>query len=151
MDADELAFRIVDHEPNIRIIDVRSPKEFAALALPNSYNIQRADLFGKDWVSTFSQRHLKKVVVGDDEAQERTACYLLHELGYENLAILRGGIGTFKNTILDSGVFVPTGSRWDADVEQFREGAKTTILKMIADAKNKPVKTVVKRKIQGGC
>ncbi len=151
MDADELAFRIVDHEPNIRIIDIRSPKEFAALALPNSYNVQRADLFGKDWVSTFSQRHLRKVVVGNDETQERTAYYLLHELGYENIAILRGGIGTFKRTILDSTTFVPTGSRWDDDVREFREGARPAILKMIADAKNKPVKTVIKRKIQGGC
>ncbi len=151
MDADELAFRIVDHELNIRIIDIRAPKEYAALALLNSYNVQRTGLFGKDWVSTFSQRHLRKVVVGDDETQERTAYYLLHELGYENVAILRGGIGTFKKTILDSTLFVPTGSRWDADVKEFREGARTAILKMIADAKNKPVETVVKRKIQGGC
>ncbi len=151
MDADELAFRIVDHEQNIRIIDIRSAKEFAELALPNSYNIQRSDLFGKDWVSTFSQRHLKKVVVGNDEVQERTAYYLLKELGYENLAILRGGIGTFRKNILSSTAFVPTGSHWDADVKEFREGARATILKMIADAKNKPVKTIIKRKIQGGC
>ncbi len=151
MEVDELAYRIVDHEPNIRIIDIRSPKEYDALALPGSYNVQRSDFFGKDWVATFSQRHLKKVVVGDDEAQEQTAYYLLHELGYENLAILRGGIGSFKHTILDSGTFVPTGSRWDSDVKDFRESARVTILKMIADAKNKPVKTIIKKKIQGGC
>jgi hypothetical protein len=32
MEVDELAFRIVDHEPNIRIVDVRSKDEFATLA-----------------------------------------------------------------------------------------------------------------------
>jgi hypothetical protein len=121
------------------------------LSLPGSYNVQRNDLFGKDWVATFSRRHLKKVVVGDNEEDERTAYYLLHELGYENLAILRGGMGAFKRTILDSNVFVPTGSRWDGDVRDFRVNARTTILKMIAEAKNKPAKAIVKRKIQGGC
>ncbi len=151
MDADELAFRIVDHESNIRIIDIRSPLDFGLLSLPGSYNVQRNDLFGKDWVATFSRRHLKKVVVGDNEEDERTAYYLLHELGYENLAILRGGMGAFKRTILDSKMFVPTGSRWDGDVRGFRVNARTTILKMIAEAKNKPAKAIVKRKIQGGC
>ena len=151
MAVDELAFRIVDHEPNVKVIDIRTPAEFAKLSLPGSYNVQRSDFFGKDWVAAFSQRHVKKVVVGDNEAQERTAYYLLHELGYENIAVLRGGISAFQNTILDSAVFHPTGSRWDADVKDFRESARVTILKMIADAKNKPVKTIIKRKIQGGC
>ena len=151
MAVDELAFRIVDHEPNVKVIDIRTPEEFAKLSLPGSYNVQRSDFFGKDWVAAFSQRHVKKVVLGDNEADERTAYYLLHELGYENLAVLRGGISAFQNTILDSAVFHPTGSRWDADVKDFRESARVTILKMIADAKNKPVKTIIKRKIQGGC
>ena len=151
MAVDELAFRIVDREPNVKVIDIRTPAEFAKLSLPGSYNVQRSDFFGKDWVAAFSQRHVKKVVVGDNEAEERTAYYLLHELGYENLAVLRGGISAFEKTILDSATFVPTGSRWDADVKDFRESARVTILKMIADAKNKPVKTIIKRKIQGGC
>ncbi len=151
MAVDELAFRIVDREPNVKVIDIRTPAEFAKLSLPGSYNVQRSDFFGKDWIAAFSQRHVKKVVVGDNEADERTAYYLLHELGYENLAVLRGGISAFQNTILDSATFVPTGSRWDADVKDFRESARVTILKMIADAKNKPVKTIIKRKIQGGC
>lgn len=151
MEIDELAFRIVDHEPNTRIIDIRMKEEFAAFALPNSYNIKSSDFFGKDWVSTLSQRHVRKIVVGNDEAQEQAAYYLLKELGYENLAILHGGIGTFRKTILDSSVFVPTGSYWDADAKDFRAAARTTILKMIADAKDKPVKKIIKRKIQGGC
>ena len=43
MEIDELAFRIVDAEPNIRIIDIRTPEAFAKLALPGSMNIQLRD------------------------------------------------------------------------------------------------------------
>jgi len=152
MEPDELAFRIVDNEPNVKIIDIRQPEEFAKLALPGSLNIQLRDFFGKDWILPLSQRHVKKVVVGNDEVQEHIACSLLQELGYENLAELQGGFDRFNKTILSGSPFVPTGSRWDGDVKQFREDARSTILRMIADNKNKGTREPKKeKKIQGGC
>ena len=152
MDVDELAFRIVDHEPNIRMIDIRSKEQYAKLALPGAYNAAVTDLFGRDWIPVISQRHVKKVIIADNEQQERIACLLLDELGYENLAILRGGFLSFDKTILSASGFVPTGSRWDPDVKQFRQNARDVILKLIADAKNKSPKEPKKvRKIQGGC
>ncbi|HUI30953.1 MAG TPA: YeeE/YedE thiosulfate transporter family protein [Candidatus Acidoferrales bacterium] len=151
MEVDELAFRIVDQEPNIRIIDIRQPAEYAKLALPGSSNIQMNDFFSKDAVSSFSQRHMKKVIVGDSEAEERTACLLLHELGYENLSVLKGGFDEFNKTILNPSMFVPTGTRWDADVKEFRENARIEILKMIDADKDKAPREIKKKKIQGGC
>jgi rhodanese-related sulfurtransferase len=152
MDADELAFRIVDREPNIRIIDLRSTDTSASLVLPGEEKIAVRDLFGKEWLPIFSQRHLKKVLVGYDESQERIAYLLLQELGYENLAVLKGGFEAFDKTILSPGPFVPTGSRWDADVKAFREKAHGDILKLIAENKNKGAKEPKKtKKVQGGC
>ncbi len=151
MEVDELAFRIVDHEPKIMIVDIRSPESFAKKSLPGSSNIQMGDFFGKEWADLFSRRHVKKVIVGDDVAQEHAAYLLLERLGYENLAMLEGGYGEFEKKILTAGAFVPTGSRWDADVMQFREKARTDILAMIASSKNTIKKETKKRKIQGGC
>lgn len=152
MTADELAFRLVDAEPNIQIIDIRPATEFAELALPGSKNIPIDEFFGKDWTLLFSQRHLKKVVVANDEAEERTACLLLNRLGYENCVVLEQGFPTFKQEILDATNFVPTGSRWDADVKEFRETARIEINKMIFDAKNTTPKEVKgEKKIKGGC
>ena len=152
MEVDELAFRIVDHEPNIRIIDVRTPESFAKLSLPGANNIQLRDLFGKEWIPVFSTRHVKKVIIADNEMQERSAYLLLQELGYENLAILQGGFDTFNKIILTPSTIVATGTRYDAEVVQFRVHARTDILKMIDDNKNKKPKEAKKeKKIQGGC
>jgi hypothetical protein len=152
MDADELAFRIVDREPNIRIIDLRAPDAFKSHSLPGAENIAVRDLFGKDLIPTLSRRHVKKVLVGNDEAQERTAYLLLQELGYENLTVLQGGSDAFDKTILSAGPFIPTGSRWDGDVKAFREKAREDILKLIAENKNKGAKEPKKaKKVQGGC
>ena len=152
MDVDELAFRIVDHEPNIRLIDLRSSDAFVSRSLPGSDNIALRDLFSKDLIPTLSRRHVKKVLVANDEAQERTAYLLLQELGYENLVVLQGGFGAFDRTILSPAPFIPTGSRWDTDVKTFREKAREDILKLIAENKNKGAKEPKKtKKVQGGC
>jgi rhodanese-related sulfurtransferase/uncharacterized membrane protein YedE/YeeE len=152
MDADELAFRITDREPNIRIIDLRPADTTFGHSLPGAENIAVRDLFSKDWVPLFSRRHVKKVLVGRDEAQGRTAFLLLGELGYENLAVLQGGFEAFEKTIFSTAPFVPTGSRWDADVKVFRQKARGDILRLIAESRNKGAKESKKtKKVQGGC
>jgi len=152
MPIDELAFRIVDMEPNVLIVDVRNPDRFNKLALPGSHNLSLHDFFSKDNNALLSQRHVKKVLVADEEAQEKVACLLLQKLGYENVLALEGGLPRFKETILDSTAFVTTGSRWDSDVKSFRETARVEIAKMIEAGKHTAAKTVkAEKKITGGC
>jgi len=152
MDVDELAFRIVDRDPRIRIIDIRSPGAFGRLALPGSKNVTLRDFFSKDTVSLLSSRHVKKVVVGDTDTQERAAYLLLEALGYENLAVLRGGFGVFQATFLAPAAAAPVGGRWEADVAQFREKARGDILQMIANSKATGAQAPKKvKKIAGGC
>jgi rhodanese-related sulfurtransferase len=151
MEPDELAFRIVDHEPRLQIVDIRSPKAFAAFALPGSRDIPIRDFFGKDPIEVVSRRHVKKVLVADTEREERAACLLLERLGYENVAALKGGLPAFQGTILGAAA-PPAGGRWAEDVRQFRQTARTEILQMIANAKNTAPKEPKKvKKIQGGC
>jgi rhodanese-related sulfurtransferase len=152
MDPDELAFRIVDHEPNVMMIDIRSADDFARLSLPGAANVMIRDLFSKEYILPWSQRHVKKVVIGESEAQERQAALVLTELGFENVVVLEGGFGNFDVTILHPVTLVAAGTRWDGDVQEFRQGARLEILKMIDQLKSAPKKAVKKvRKIQGGC
>ena len=152
MEVDELAFRIVDREPNIQIIDIRQPDAFAKLALPGSFNVQMQEFFSKDMIEMLSRRHVKKVILGESEAGEHVACLLLQELGYENIVTLKGGFVAFNQTIVSTPPFIPTGSRWDPDVKQFRQTAHAQILTMIESEKNKTPKIPKQeKKIQGGC
>ena len=152
MSVDELAFKIVDREPRIKMIDIRTPGAYAKDALPGSVNIPIGEFFGKDWMTMLSQRHVTKVILADDEAREHAAYLLLQELGYENLAVLGGGLGAFDSTILGAGAVVPSGGRWDADVVRFRDDARKDILAMIEKNRSGGAKVVKKaKKIQGGC
>ena len=152
MPVDELAFRLVDNDPRLQIVDVRAAADFARLALPGARNVSPRDFFGKDYVALLSPRHVTKVLVASDESQERAACLLLRNLGYENLAALEGGLPRFQSLILDSTSFVPTGGRWDNDVRTFRQSARAEINQRILAAKTATPKPEKKsRKIVGGC
>lgn len=152
MPVDELAFRLLDQSPNVLLIDVRDPGAFAALTLPGAVNVQLRDLFAKEWDKKFARRHLKKVLVGEEESEARTAYYVLKELGYENLAVLEGGMKRFQREILEDNGYVGEGNRHDAEVAEFRVHARETLNKMIADARNKPAAAEKKaKKIAGGC
>lgn len=152
MPADELAFRILDKDPRVKILDIRSAEEYEAFALPVSQNVKVKEFFGKDWRDILAQRHTKKVVVGNTEAEERTAALVLKELGYENVAILEGGMGAFRSSIFGAQPDAPVEGSRDADVIKFRRSARAGIEKAIAEAKAAgsaaPKKT---KQIKGGC
>jgi rhodanese-related sulfurtransferase len=152
MDADELAFRIVDQEPQTRILDLRPASAFATQSLPGSTNLAQKDLFNRDLGGNITQRRLKKVIIADTEREERMAYLLLQELGYENFTILKGGFKAFDAAYLNPVPFVPEGTRWDEDVRHFRETAQGQIQLLIAANKKAATKTPAKeKKIQGGC
>lgn len=152
MTADELAFRIIDREPQLRILDLRPTPDYTRTPLPGSVNLAQSDLFGREWTPLLSQRRIKKVFVAQDEASARTACLLAGELGFENFAVLKGGFQDFDRTILNPAAFVPEGTRWDEDVRRFREDAKVQLQKLITDNKTPANKAPKKEKaVQGGC
>jgi rhodanese-related sulfurtransferase len=150
MTADELAFRIVDQDPQLRIVDVRSPIAYASVALPASVNVSPSDLFNRS-LAPVASRRLKKVILGDNEDDERQAYGVLEQLGYENLAVLAGSFSSFKRTFLEDTPFAPTGSRYDEDVRAFREQARAKIPALIQAQKSAQKPSKQERKIKGGC
>jgi rhodanese-related sulfurtransferase len=172
MTADELAFRIIDRDPRLVIIDVRSAEDFGKMMLPGSTNIEGKQIFQKEFSEVLGNRHAKKVFVGNDETQSRTAALIARQLGYENITILCGGMGAFVNTVIDrktgaadvpcafkssdltegNNIISTMDLRQANDTERFRAKASITLTAMIAEAKKanvKPVKLV--KKVAGGC
>lgn len=172
MTADELAFRIIDKDPKIVIIDVRTAKEFESMMLPGSTNIETKQIFQKEFSEVLGNRHKRKVFVSNDEIQSRTAALIAQELGYENIAVLCGGIDYFVKSVilLKEEGFSNTcpfefalntqqpsnkqniDARQTKDTERFRSKAGVVITAMIKEAKAsavKPVKLV--KKVAGGC
>jgi rhodanese-related sulfurtransferase len=172
MTPDELAFRVIDRDPRLSIIDVRPDSQFAAMALPGSVNIEAKQIFQKEYSDVLGQRHKKKVFIGSNEIEARKAALIAVQLGYENVAVLCGGMDNFVRTVIlkspdakkhtcDFQVLFASNSTaqivkedplQEKDTERFRSKASVTLTSMIKEAKSsavKPVKLV--KKVAGGC
>ena len=150
---DELAFRIVDDDPNLQIIDVRTLKEYDSLSLPKSTHFMMDNLFEKDAYNLLSIKHKKNVFVANDELSEKKAAILAGELGFNNVFILKGGLSQFKSDILEFKMPAEAANRWVKDTYVFRERASKIIPELIKQYKLKQtaVPATKKKRVLGGC
>lgn len=148
---DELAFRLLDKDPKLQIIDVRDAKEFQKFNLPNSANMTLAELFGKDAAKILSIKNKHIVFVADNEVDEKKAAYIVEELGYRNFSILEGGLSLFKKEILE---YKPVGeptTRQEKDTHKFRQRAVKELPVLIQNAKKSAAPKKKSTRVIGGC
>lgn len=152
MTADELAFRIIDRDPRLVIVDVRTGLDSTATVLPGSVSIPPAGLFGKEYAGLLGMRHQERVFVDRDGSAAHSAALLAIRLGYDNVRVLDGGIASVDSTILGFTPLHRPRTRDEADTFRFRAEAKPVLAQMIREYKARasaPAPTV--KKIAGGC
>jgi rhodanese-related sulfurtransferase len=151
MTPDELAFRILDRDPKLRVVDLRTEAARKARPLPGTIAVPAGDALAKEWRSSFSPRMLKKVLVAETEEEAKTAAYLLVETGFENVAFLDGGFSAFERTVLSPAAPVSEG-RFTPVVERFREQARTGLAERVRLERGAGTAVPKKvKKVQGGC
>lgn len=152
MTADEFAFRIIDGDKKMQIIDLRTNEEYTQMNFPNSVNLNFDHLFGKDAAKIFSKKNAVYVFIADREETETKAAYISKELGYENIFILSEGLVGFRDNIINFRKPEKTLTRQDADTYRFREKASTLIPEILKANKEKGVpKKEESKRILGGC
>lgn len=151
MTSDELAFRVLDHDPELQIIDVRDAAAFGKMTLPGAINIAQQEMFGKQWRDILDSKKVK-VIIAESEAKERKAAVLAGELGYRNIRTLRGGLNEFRKTIINASAPQGIVSADQYDAFRFRAKAGPQILGMIKQQATGPKKVVkLVKKVAGGC
>jgi len=152
MTIDELAFRIMDDDQKIQIIDFRTPEQFKEMNLPNSVNITQENMFTKDVTQMLLINHKKRIFIADDSAIEKKAAFIADKLGFDEIYILTGGFNNFKENILNYKNSLVANTKQEADINSFRDKASKIILKIIEANKLKqaPKKNESKRTL-GGC
>ena len=97
---DQLANSLINKDPSILLIDVRSAKEYNAFSLPNAVNIPLADILKPDNTPYLSQDGYKVIFYSDDNFYADHAWLIAKRLGYNNIFVLKGGLNAWFNTIL---------------------------------------------------
>ena len=150
MNADELAFRILDHDTSLVLIDVRPAAAFAKSGLPGAVNIPVQEMFGSTWRDVLGRRGAHKIFIGQGEDEARAAASLALELGYRDVGVLQGGFTMFTHAILDAPPATAGVGAVDDETALFRADAGVKLAAMIKARGAAPAKRVAK-KISGGC
>jgi hypothetical protein len=151
MDSDELAFRLLDNDKSIQILDFRTKEEFKELSLPKSSNWMMDNVFGKDIHKKLATKQMKHVIIANDENEGKRLGFIASELGYKDIYVLKGGMMEFKNSIL---YFKrpETSTRQMTATYDFREKASKKLPELI-EANKKLLNTDEKKtkRVVGGC
>ncbi len=91
----ELSQWIASGKENLRIIDLRSPVEFAAYHIPGAENLSLTELMEQNF-----PRNETIVVYSDGGVHSAQAVFLLWTLGHKNAFTLKGGLIAWEAEIL---------------------------------------------------
>jgi rhodanese-related sulfurtransferase len=154
MDPEELAFRLLDRDPRLLVVDVRPEEAYKRMPLPASVNVSVPELFGRQWAPVLGRRHAIRVFVDEDGGQALEGALLAERLGYDDVRVLRGGLSELRRAFLDGpgAPAAPPRTAAEVDAQRFRAEARAGLPPLIAEAKGLSTrpKPVVKA-VKGGC
>lgn len=165
--ADELADKLVNKDPSIVLIDLRSDAEFIQYHIPTAMNIPFDLLLNDEHQTVLNQDKVTIVLYANNHLIADQAWFLCHSLGYKNLIVLKNGLNGFYNAILNPALPTEIMSQEEKELYDFRKAAgiyfgvpyhnipEKSVTKTTAEKptvkKVEPVKKVKVEIEEGGC
>lgn len=153
--ADELADKLINGDPSVRIIDVRPEKEFND-PIPRAINIPFDSILTEKYLPYFDQFATQNVIYSEGEQLAVQVWMIMKQKGYMNNYLLKGGLSQWENDILNPAL--PPSTAPEEAFEEYRKrlAAKQyfTGAKALPKVQVEPVGPIQRRtrkKVEGGC
>jgi len=158
---DQVADMLVQKDPSLQLIDVRSSAEFEKYSLPGAINIPLESLLLDEYADYVNQDIKLNVFYSNSSTKANEAWMIARQLGYKNNYVLQGGLNYWVETILNPEKPSETSPNEEFAKYDFRKGAGSALGGgAIAPAENNasssaPLPVISKKKkkkgVQGGC
>ena len=155
---DQVAKMIIQKDPSLEIVDVRTPAEFTKFTLPNAINLPPDSLLTPSASDYLGIPGIKVVFISNDGILADQEWVLAKRLGYSDIYVMKGGLNRWMETIIQPKEPGEEDPYTAFEQYEFRKGAQLyfTGAKVEKTTSSKKVKVVVrrKRKVQaasGGC
>jgi sulfur-carrier protein adenylyltransferase/sulfurtransferase len=161
--SDAVADMIVNKDPSLQLIDVRSQEEFEKFSLPGAINIPLTDLLSDKYTDIFNQDVKTNVFYSNGTVTANEAWMLTRQLGYTNLFVLEGGLNYWFAAILNPKKPATTSSDEEFAKYDFRKSAgaalggggaiqaQTEQQQTASSPKPSVISSPKKKKVAGGC
>lgn len=158
---DQVADMLIQKDPSLQLIDVRSSAEFEKFSLPGAINVPLENLLSEDYEYYLNQDIKLNVFYSNGSTAANEAWMIARQLGYKNNYVLRGGLNFWVETIMNPQKPAETSPNEELARYDFRKaassalgggGAITPAAEVDVPAAKPPIiKRKKKKTVQGGC
>ncbi|MGQ8337609.1 rhodanese-like domain-containing protein [Sunxiuqinia sp. A32] len=158
---DQVADMLVQKDPSLQLIDVRSSTDFEKFSLPGAINIPLENLLSEDYADYLNQDVKLNVFYSNSSNKANEAWMITRQLGYKNNYVLQGGLNYWVETVMNPEKPAEGSPNEEFAKYDFRKGASSALGGgAIAPAENTagapaPLPSISKKKkkkgVQGGC
>ena len=158
---DVVADMLVQKDPSLRLIDVRTPEEFDAYHMEGAINIPLSSLLSDEYTDILNQEAYMNVFYSNGSVYANQAWMITRQLGYENNFVLEGGLNYWFGNILSPEAPSQTNPNEEFAKYDFRKSAAAALgggsivategSGSAAKAVKPPVTAKAKKKPAGGC
>jgi rhodanese-related sulfurtransferase len=158
---DVVADMLVQKDPSLRLIDVRTPEEFDSWSMPGAINIPLSSLLSDEYTDILNQEAYMNVFYSNGSVYANQAWMITRQLGYANNFVLEGGLNYWFGNILSPEAPSQTSPDEEFAKYDFRKSAAAalgggSIVATEGDAPavkavKPPVTAKAKKKPAGGC
>lgn len=157
---DAVADMLIQKDPSLVLIDVRSADEFEAYHIPGAINVPIDNILADEWAGYFAQMAKMNVLYSNGNSKATEAWMLLRQKGYKSNYVMQGGMNYWAETIMNPEKPASTSPDDEIAKYNFRKAAGGVLGGgAIAPADNKvsapapaPVpKRPKKKRAAGGC
>lgn len=158
---DVVADMLVQKDPSLRLIDVRTPEEFDAYHMEGAINIPLSSLLSDEYTDILHQDAYMNVLYSNGSVYANQAWMITRQLGYENNFVLEGGLNYWFGNILSPQAPSQTSPNEEFAKYDFRKSAAAALGggNIVATeggatavrAVKPPVASKAKKKPSGGC
>ena len=155
---DDIANKLIEGDPLLLLIDVRTPEEYAQFSLPGSLNIPLDSLLVPELDVYIDQPLIKKVLYSNGSIYANQAWVIYRRKAYKNLYVMEGGLNSWVETILQPVEPKQTASKHEFEQYKFRVAASQYFgggnQDVVSSSESKKPAVKSKRKkaaAEGGC
>lgn len=156
----QIAKRLIDRDPNIFLVDVRTASEYEEYSIPGAFNIPLENILEEEWVDYLSQDGMDVVLYSNGDIYADQAWTLIAQHGINNLYVMSGGVNKWFSTIIQPIEPLETAPSEAFDLYSFEKaasiyfgGSSANIESSTAPTQKKTVVVRKKKKkaAEGGC
>lgn len=158
---DDVADRIIQQDPFLQLIDVRTPEEYEKFSLPGALNIPLSQILEDEYTDILNQSDYSNVFYSNGTVNANQAWLITRLQGFENNYVLMGGLNYWAETIMNPQMPTATSPNEEIAKYNFRKGASQALGGNANAANNQPSilsgpkppikKSTKKKRVAGGC